>query len=78
MVKKVDINETLLKEYEDKDLIHYVATELRNNLSSASLTTEWALVDYGSIIERIRVLSGLVNAVDKRMNKESDDPKFAM
>ena len=78
MVKKVNVCETLLKEYKDKELVHYIATELRSILNYDTANTELALMDLGAITENIRVLSSVADALDKRMNKDTDDPKIML
>lgn len=73
---KVDIDEALLKKYSDKELIHYVATTLRNVLEgivSGDLSTEAA---FAVKLTKIGALSDTLIAVDRRMNKDSKETRF--
>ena len=78
MAKKVDINETLLKEYKDKDLIHYVAEGIRAAISDKCAEEISDEAKLSMRLARVGEYYKILSAVDKRMNKESDDPKFAM
>ena len=73
---KVDIDEALLKKYSDKELVHYVATTLRNVLEgtvSGGLSSEAALAVK---LTKIGELSDVLVAVDRRMNKDSTETRF--
>lgn len=77
MVKKVDVNETLLKAYNDKELVNYIATELKRIQREANVEgADWVAVSYGSLMSELQVLGDLTDALDKRMNKDSNDPKI--
>lgn len=75
---KVDPIETLLKQYKDKDLIHYVrgqidlimARPFNENLSAEA---NLAVVEQ-ALAEPVKIL----RAVDARMNGGSDDPKVVL
>lgn len=75
---KVDPIETLLKQYKDKDLIHYVQTKIERIMERPdceSLSAEANLaMQYEALNEPLEIL----RAVDKRMNKTSDDPKVVL
>ena len=79
MVKKVDVCEVLLKEYNDKELVHYIATELRNIMNYYDVTSnDLTLINLGAMTENVISLYRLVDALDKRMNKDTDDPKIVL
>lgn len=77
MVKKVDVNETLLKVYNDKELVNYIATELKRIQREADVDdSSWTVAAYGSLMRELQVLGDLTDALNKRMNKDSNDPKI--
>ena len=75
---KIEPIETLLKEYKDKDLIHYAREEIdriMNHPDSEGLSAEANFaMKFQALDEPFKVL----RAVDKRMNKTSDDPKVVL
>lgn len=77
-MKEVKITDTLLKEYKDADLVHYIAMQLRkfNNLSLED--HDWNDYNFGVMMADIERLSELASAVDKRMNKTADDIKVVL
>ena len=77
MVKKVDVNETLLKVYNDKELVNYIATELKRIQREANVEdSSWAMSAYGWLMGELQVLGDLTDVLNKRMNKDSNDPKI--
>lgn len=75
---KVEPIETLLKQYKDKDLIHYVREEIdrimfRPDNEGLSAEANFAMA-FQALAEPLKVL----RAVDSRMNKSSNDPKIVM
>lgn len=80
MVKEVKVTETLLKEYKDKELVHFIAGKLRAvSTSMNSLEdTGWSQINYGSNAEEITNLAALMTALDKRMNKDSSGPAVVL
>lgn len=75
---KVDPIETLLKQYKDKDLIHYVREQIdfiMNYPLNEKLSVEAVLAQREqALAEPFKIL----RAVDARMNKTSDDPKVVL
>lgn len=78
MAKKVDINETLLKEYKDKDLIHYVAEGIRAAISDKCAEEISDEAKLSMRLARVGEYYKILSAVDKRMNKASDDPRVVL
>lgn len=79
MVKEVKVVDTLLDKYSDKELVHFVAGKLRAvSTSMNSVDIEWAQIRYGYNAEEIENLSALMIALDKRMNKDTSDPKIML
>lgn len=70
--------ETLLKQYKDKDLIHYVRKQIdyiMNHPINESLSMEAFLAQREQALsEPIKIL----RAVDNRMNGDSDDTKVVL
>lgn len=75
---KVEPIETLLKEYKDKDLIHYVRITIERIMERPDCEGLSAEANLAMQYEALNGPFEILRAVDKRMNKESDDPKFAM
>lgn len=77
MVKEVKVVDTLLDKYSDKELVHFIARELRAvSTSMGSLEdTEWSQIRYGYNAEEIENISSLMTALDKRMNKDISSPR---
>lgn len=75
---KVEPIETLLKQYKDKDLIHYVREQIDFIMAypfDEKLSAEANLAMKGqALAEPVKIL----RAVDKRMNKTSEDPKVVL
>lgn len=75
---KVEPIETLLKEYKDKDLIHYVRITIERIMERPDcegLSAEANLaMQYEALNEPLEIL----RAVDKRMNGSSDDPRVVL
>lgn len=75
---KVEPTETLLKQYKDKDLIHYVRTKIERIMERPdceSLSAEANLaMQYEALNEPLEIL----RAVDARMNGGSDDPRVVL
>lgn len=78
MVKNVDVCEVLLKEYKDKELVHYIATRLRYMLNYDAESNDLTLMNLGAMVENIMFLYRLADALDKRMNKDTSDPKIML
>lgn len=78
MVKKVDINETLLKSYNDKELINYIVGEMRSayEFKSKDEVTDLSILTYR--MARVGSCIDLLEAVNKRMNKDAGDPKIVL
>lgn len=77
MVKKVDVNETLLKVYNDKELVNYITTELKRIQREANVDDpSWTMAAYGSLMRELQALGDVADALNKRMNKDSNDPKI--
>lgn len=74
----VDPIETLLKQYKDKDLIHYARGQIDRIMAhpfDENLSAEANLVmREQALAEPFKIL----RAVDARMNKTSDDPKVVL
>lgn len=74
----VDPIETLLKQYKDKDLIHYVRGQIDRIMTypfDENLSAEANLaMREQALAEPVKIL----RAVDARMNKTSDDPKVVL
>lgn len=75
-MKEVKITDTMLKEYKDGELVHYIATQLRdiNNVTLGDQND----FNFGVVMVEIERLSDLISAVDKRMNKISKDPNIML
>lgn len=72
-MKQVEISKTLLKEYTDKELIHYISENLKRIAVTATTEKpEWKEVNYGAITVDIQHLSAILSAVDERMNGKKD------
>lgn len=75
---KVDPIETLLKQYKDKDLIHYIRGQIdliMNHPFNENLSAEANLaLKEQALAEPFKIL----RAVDARMNGGSDDPKVML
>lgn len=75
---KVDPIETLLKQYKDKDLIHYVRGQIDLIMArpfNKNLSAEANLVSKAqALAEPVKIL----RAVDARMNGGSDDPSVVL
>lgn len=70
---KVNVTETLLKQYSDKELIRYVSNKLDAALydtSSDGISLEAALM---ACVTEIREVMPILRAVDKRMNGDSNN-----
>lgn len=79
MVKEVNISEALLKEYEDKEIVHYIAKTLKQmSLSYNEADADWALSNYGAMMTGISHISTIASALDKRMNKDTQDPTIML
>lgn len=77
-MKEVKITEALLKEYKDDEIVHFIASELRQMVSRFSDTELSIEVAYGNLTTNLAMLSHIADAVDKRMNKVSSDPKIVL
>lgn len=79
MVKEVNISETILKEYKEKEIVHYLAKTLKQmDTSYRTAKAEWALSNYGAIMTDIAHLSTIATALDKKMNKDTQDPSIVL
>lgn len=79
MVKEVDISETLLKEYKEEDIVHYLAKSLKQmSLSSRGADPAAMVASYGAIVSDIAHLSAIATALDKKMNKDTQDAKIVL
>ena len=80
MVKEVKVVDTLLDKYSDKELVHFIAGKLKAvSISMSSLDeTEWSQLRYGYNAEELENISSIMSALDKRMNKDTDDPKIML
>lgn len=72
MVKKVDVEETLLKQYSDKELIHYIVSEMNQAYEFGSREEAADLSTLTYRMARIGSCIDLLKAVDKRMNGSND------
>ena len=79
-MKEINIAETLLKEYKDAELVHFVATQLKTIAKrfAEPEAKEDISFSYGQLLVNITELSVLASAVDKRMNNAKDDPKIML
>lgn len=79
-MKEVKVTDTLLKEYNDKELVHFLAAKLKAIVGRLDplLDEENIALEYGNAMVVIAELSEIASAVDKRMNKTSDDPKVVL
>ena len=77
-MKEVKVTETLLKEYKNEDLVHYIAMQLKkfNNLSLED--HDWYDYNFGVMMADIERLSELASAVDRRMNKIDKSPNVML
>lgn len=79
MVKEVDISETLLKEYKEEDIVHYLAIKLKQMGPSSKVADPAEMVaSYGAIVTDIANLSAIATALDKKMNKDAQDAKIVL
>lgn len=72
MVKKVNVEEALLKQYSDKELIHYIVGEMNRayDFGSKEEATDLSTLTYR--MARVGSCIDLLEAVDKRMNGGKD------
>lgn len=72
MVKKVNVEEALLKQYSDKELIHYIVSEMNRayEFGSKEDATDLSMLTYR--MARVGSCIDLLSAVDKRMNGGKD------
>lgn len=78
-MKEIKVVDTLLKEYKDADLVHYLATQLKRFNSISLEDADWNDYTFGAIMTDIEHLSEIASAVDNRMNKNSSsDPKIML
>lgn len=70
---KVDVNETLLKKYSDKELIKYITSELKNVLSSQIVEDISDEAKMAIRLMKIGELYRLLALVDNRMNGSNKD-----
>lgn len=75
---KVDPIDTLLKEYKDKDLIHYVRITIERIMERPDCEGLSAEANLAMQYEALDGPLEILRAVDKRMNKTSDDPKVVL
>lgn len=79
MVKEVNISETVLKEYSEKDIVHYLAKSLKQmSLSSRGADPTAMIVSYGAMVTDAARLSAIATALDKKMNKDTQDAKIML
>ena len=79
MVKEVNISETILKEYKEKEIVHYLAKTLKKmDTTYRAAEAEWALSNYGAMLTDIAHLSAIATALDKKMNKDTQDPSIVL
>lgn len=72
MVKKVNIEEAILKQYSDKELIHYIVGEMNRayEFGSKEEASDLSVLTYR--MARVGSCIDLLEAVDKRMNGSKD------
>ena len=72
MVKKVNIEEAILKQYSDKELIHYIVGEMHRayEFGSREEANDLSVLTYR--MARVGSCIDLLEAVDKRMNGSKD------
>jgi len=72
MVKKVNVEEALLKQYSDKELIHYIVGEMNRayEFGSKEEANDLSMLTYR--MARVGSCIDLLEAVDKRMNGGKD------
>lgn len=79
MVKEVNPTEVLLKEYKDKELIHYVTQKLRSILVAPQKDDIAFEIMLAQKIEAIGdLVYPVLSAVDKRINKDDFEPKVVL
>ena len=72
MVKKVNVEETLLKQYSDKELIHYIVGEMHRAYEFGSREEATDLSVLTCRMTRVGSCIDLLEAVDRRMNGGKD------
>ena len=79
-MKEVKVTNTLLKEYNDGELVHFLAAKLKAIAGRLDplLDEENVALEYGNAMTVIAELSEIASAVDKRMNNTKDDPKIVI
>lgn len=79
MVKEVNVSEAILKEYKEKEIVHYLAKTLKQmDTSYRTAEAEWALTNYGAMMTDIAHLSAIATALDRKMNKDTQDPNIML
>lgn len=79
MTKQVDVTEALLKEYKDKELVHFLAQKMRIILSATPAEGESYEASLAQRIEAIGdTVLPILFAVDKRMNGDSNEPNIVV
>lgn len=79
MAKQVDVNETLLDVYKDKELINYLAKRLRKALQWGNTDKFPVETQAMAIVWEIGIdILPLLEAVNKRMNGDSNEPNIVV
>lgn len=77
-MKTVKLEDTLLKEYKDAELVHYVSDELWTILNADCKLEISEEAKLALRLDKIGALAKVLRAVDKRMNKDSSTSKFVV
>lgn len=72
-MSKVNIKETLLKQYKDKELISFVVNGMKGALVKEYGSTFSAETVLASKLKDLEFYLGVLAAVDSRMNKDSKE-----
>lgn len=66
-MKKVEISKTLVKEYTEKELVHFIAGSLKQ-LAKYPEAERSAEVCYGELMNNVAYLAAIATALDQKMN----------
>lgn len=70
-MKRVDIPQLIIKQYSNGEVLHYIASELRELNNVALADKEWNNFAFGSVMAKIEGLNVLASALDKKMNGDN-------
>lgn len=71
-MKKVDIPQLILKQYSNGEVVHYLASKLRD-LSNLILDDDarWNEYNFGTVMANLEGMANLATALDKKMNGDN-------